>query len=151
LTGEFPGEHSIGIKITDPTPNGNLLLRQFVRGKIDGRRQKLALCKYLAVQMNKVEGVDSLNLGVVTSNGITYRKQVPVSGGKQVLRIPLAQLSLGETMIQPEGYPSFLPDTFNSETNIPLNVQDIEFIEIMTGANTIKKGLDMQVMSVWLE
>jgi len=151
ITGEYPGELSIGIKITDLSPNGNLLLRQFVKGKIDGRRQKLALCKYLAVQLNKTEGVDSLNIGVVTANGMTYRKQVSVSNSKQILRIPFAQLSLGETMIQPEGYPSFLPDTFKPATNIPLNVQDIEFLEIMTGTNMIKNGFNIQVIGAWLE
>ena len=151
VVGEYPGEHFISIKIDEPSTEGNLLLRQYVKDKIDGRRHKLADCKYLAIQLNNIEGVDSLKFGLISDQGLTYKTAVNVSGGKQILRIPVAQLSLGETMIQPEGYPSFLPDTFQSKSNIPLNIQNIEFFEIMTGKHAMKKDFNIQLMSVWIE
>nr|WP_320037913.1 cellulase family glycosylhydrolase [uncultured Bacteroides sp.] len=151
VVGEFPSEHLISIKIDEPSAEGNLLLRQYVKDKIDGRRHKLADCKYLAIQLNNTERVDSLKFGLISDKGLTYRTTVNVSGGKQVLRIPVTQLSLGETMIQPEGYPSFLPDTFQPQSNIPLNIQNIEFFEIMTGKHIMKKDFNIQLMGVWFE
>lgn len=149
--GKFPGEHSISIKITDPTANSNLLLRQFVKSKIDGRRQKLASCKSLFIKFNKLEGLDSLSIGFITSDGFTYRKRVAVSTGIEVLQIPFTQLYLSETILQPQGYPAFLPEVLKPEMNIPLNIQNLEFLEIMTDKGMTNKEAGIQIMSAWME
>ena len=148
--GEYPGQNYMRVTTDHLNFGSELLLRHHIKNNINGRRDRLATCKELCVKTGQMQGVDSLYIGFITVDGLTYKKQVPVTN--ENIRIPLSDLMLGKTILQPKAYPSFLPDYFDpQDKKIPFNQSEVEFVEISTGRNYEVANPVIEIESIWIE
>ena len=148
--GEYPGQNYTLLTTSHLSPKSELLIRHYIKNNINGRRDRLSTCKELCIKTGQIRGIDSLRIGFITADGLTYKKQVPVTN--ENIRIQFSDLELGKTMLQPRSYPSFLPDYFEpQDKTISFKQSEIEFIEISTGQNNQIENPVVGIESIWIE
>ena len=148
--GEYPGKLYTSVSAVFDTNGGDLLLRHYVKPKLDGRKDKLESSKYLYVKLNEMEGIDSLSVGFITKDGFTYKKKIAAKKGIAV--IPFVDLQLERTALLPQAYPAFLPAYFYPQKiEKVFNVNEVEFWEINTGTIRESGYYKFEVESVWLQ
>lgn len=148
--GKYPGVLYTSVSAKIKASMGELLLRHYIRPKVDGRLDKLNKSKHLYVKFAEMEGVDSLNVGFITKDGFTYKKRIKARKG--VVEIPLVDLQLVRTALLPQAYPAFLPAYFYPYgVNQKFDINEIEFWEITTGSVLSPGYYKFEVESIWLQ
>lgn len=104
----------------------------------------------LKLRTGRVEGIDSVSVGLVTRDGFTYSATVPVTT-EGTAAVDLSGLTLDDTLLTPTPYPSFLSQRFTPDagTAMPFSVADIEKVVISVPARPQEATLDL--MGIWLE
>lgn len=149
-TGSYPGLYYSRIEGKELKPENELLLRHYIKDHVTGRKDKLTHSKTLCLKPGETKGFDTLYIGVISADGLTYKKEVKLTD--DIIRIPLSELLLTQTILQPQCYPSFLPDYFTPEKgSYPLVNNDIEFIEISTGKGKGIADYILELENAWLE
>jgi hypothetical protein len=148
-TGESPGQVYTQVTAHSLKADNELLVRHYIKENISGRLDDINGCKELYLKSGQIHGIDSLHIGFITTDGATYKKQVPARPG--IIRIPLPELSPTHTILQPQAYPAFLPVYFEPQNNIPFNKAEIEFVEISTGQNHTVENLVIEIESIWMK
>lgn len=96
------------------------------------------------------EGIDSVTVAVVNSDGFTYAASVPLRGGEAV--VSPSDMKLTNTLLSPEPYPVFLSREFvpDPATATPLSLDDIERVKLIfdqpSGTST-----DVGIKGIWIE
>jgi hypothetical protein len=149
-TGDYPGKEYTQVTATRLNSGEELLLRRYIKSNIAGRVDKLNECRELCVKFGQIKGTENLHIGFITADGLTYKTQITANSG--IVRIPLSELKLTQTILQPQAYPSFLPAYFDpQEKTIPFNKPEIEFVEISTGRNNEMENPCIEIESIWME
>lgn len=101
----------------------------------------------VVISLDKYQGVKEIEIAILSTDGITYSaKEVPATR----VEVPLSRLKQSPTLICPAPYPSFLPRTFESPEKIPLQVSELEFIQV-TVSGEINTPLLLEIQGIWLE
>jgi Cellulase (glycosyl hydrolase family 5). len=148
--GSYPTEKALSFTVNEMNPKGEFLLRSYIHEKVNGRRDKLAKCSQLCAKFGQLHGIDSLQIGFITTDGFTYKTTVKVTNNA-LIHIPIANLQQTVTILRPMQYPGFMPDYRKPEKTILLDLQKIDFIEISTGSGLSVKQPAVDLFGVWLE
>lgn len=124
--------------------------KKYIKDNVSTRPTALADAKELFVSVKKSDRINNLNVGFITSDGLSYSANISLSAGEQVYRIPLKDLKLGKTAILPAPYPTFLDRYFTPDTDIVFDVRKIETLELSTD-QSVPDGAELQLNSIWLE
>ncbi|MGN0206378.1 MAG: hypothetical protein ACI4BC_03970 [Muribaculaceae bacterium] len=146
----YSGEEPTGVDymeftMTASTDSTSLYLRKWVGDIVNGTSKQR-----INVSIGTIEGVQEIDIAVITKMGITYRKRLKVYNNG-ILKMDLSEMSQDYTALIPAPYPDFLNRKFYTPESIPLKTEEIEQIEISTPA--VEKGstVRLQLRSVWLE
>ncbi|KAA6321977.1 hypothetical protein EZS27_028436, partial [termite gut metagenome] len=149
-TGASPEDKRILISARELKPENRIVVRSYIKEKIEGRLNDLPACKQLYVKTGEVTGIGDLEVGFVTTDGYTYQFETPVKANA-LLEIPLDKLVAGKTILRPAAYPTFLPDYFTPEIEIPFDIRKIEFLEITTKEGQSAEHPAFEIKSAWLK
>jgi hypothetical protein len=105
--------------------------------------------KTLCLRLGNVKGFDSLSIGFISIDGLTYKKRIKIDDN--IIRIPLDDIQLVPTILQPQAYPAFLPDYFTPNHSVPLKNGEFEFLEISTGKGAVVQEYILELECAWLE
>lgn len=148
--GDYPSQKYTRVTTDKLEPEQELLVRHYIKEKVDGRKDKLNESNYLCLKVGNINGIDLLHIGFITVDGLTFKKEVKTTN--ETIRIPLKELELTQTILQPQAYPSFLPDYFTPrQTNISFNQMDVEFLEISSGTNNRSENPVIEIECAWME
>lgn len=125
-------------------------IRKYIKNEADPRKESLAVCKYVCIDIRNSTGIDSLRAGFITSNGFTYSANVPLTSPKGIIRIPVSDMKQTVTALLPSPYPTFLERYFIPDTQLPFSIREIETLEVSTGEYK-NKEINLEVGSIWLE
>lgn len=148
--GASPGDKRLRITSKELEAENRIIIRSYIKDKVDGRPNRLASGKQLCLQTGELKGIDRLEVGFVTTDGFTYKKEVAV-GSDQTIQIPFSELALGKTILRPNGYPSFLPDYFTPDTDAAFDARKIEILEITTIEGAKAEQPVVELKGVWME
>jgi hypothetical protein len=149
-TGASPEDKRILISARELKPENRIVVRSYIKEKTEGRLNDLPACKQLYVKIGEVTGISDLEVGFVTTDGYTYQFETPVKANA-LLEIPLDKLVAGKTSLRPAAYPTFLPDYFTPEVEIPFDIRKIEFLEITTKEGQSAEHPAFEIKSAWLK
>lgn len=124
--------------------------KKYIKDDVSTRPKALAEAKDLFVSVKKSDKIDNLNVGFITSDGLSYSANISLTQGEQVYRISLKNLKLGKTAILPAPYPSFLERYFEPDTNIVFDIRKIEMLEFSTD-HSVPDGAELELNSIWLK
>lgn len=115
-------------------------------GVLDG-----AINATLVIKAGKSEEVDSITVGVVNSDGVTYSKKIPFEENR-LLRVPIGELSQSPTLLCPAPYPTFLrremmPEGYNRQ----LTAAEIEKLQLVISSEASDKDAYAEIAGVWIE
>lgn len=102
----------------------------------------------LIVSLDDVDGIEEVEIGFVSSNGLTYTvKATP----EKLMKIDLSSLTQSTTYLCPAPFPVFLKREFNADKTLPFALQDAEFIQIVFSG--MKQGVEAKasIIGAWLE
>lgn len=150
-SGDYPGRYYSRIEgEKELSAENDFLIRHYVKDQVSNRTSRLVQSKMLCFKFGEVIGFDSLFVGIITADGLTYKAPVKVEKG--ILRVPLTNLRLTQTVLQPQAYPAFLPDYFVPKgLSDSFRNEDIEFFEISTGNGRAVRRYAVELESVWIE
>lgn len=100
----------------------------------------------LVVSLGKFEGLQELELSLISSKGITYSTRVSPD---TMIEIPVVALNQSPTLILPAPFPDFLSRRFESTTAIPLKTEEIEFVQITIDGEA--KPITLEIKGIWLQ
>lgn len=100
----------------------------------------------LVVSLGTFEGLQELELSLISSKGITYSTRVSPD---TMIEIPVAALNQSPTLILPAPFPDFLSRRFESTTAIPLKTEEIEFVQITIDGEA--KPITLEIKGIWLQ
>lgn len=100
----------------------------------------------LVVSLGKFEGLQELELSLISSKGITYSTRVSPD---TMIEIPVVALNQSPTLILPAPFPGFLSRRFESTTAIPLKTEEIEFVQITIDGEA--KPITLEIKGIWLQ
>lgn len=102
--------------------------------------------RLLVVSLGTFEGLQELELSLISSKGITYSTRVSPD---TMIEIPVAALNQSPTLILPAPFPDFLSRRFESTTAIPLKTEEIEFVQITIDGEA--KPITLEIKGIWLQ
>lgn len=100
----------------------------------------------LVVSLGTFEGLQELELSLISSQGITYSTRVSPD---TMIEIPVVALNQSPTLILPAPFPGFLSRRFESTTAIPLKTEEIEFVQITIDGEA--KPITLEIKGIWLQ
>ncbi|MCC8070655.1 MAG: hypothetical protein LIO90_02490 [Bacteroidales bacterium] len=106
---------------------------------------------HLNVETGACEGIDDLQLALITRDGLSYNAHLPLVPGVHSLTID--DFALSTTLLCPEPYPVFLGREFtpdSSAATIPLHLSEIEDIQVIGHAEA-GSNASLALKSVWIE
>lgn len=146
--GELFGVPAVTVACGDSAVSVDVVtLGKYVRPLIEASGDPVS---QIGLALGRVEGVDSVDVSVCTTDGFTYRQRVSVSSGGRPV-VSLDALRPGPTLLNPAPYPSFLQRSFEPDPqHVPaLNPADIESFII---AIPSPKGVfSLEVAGVWMQ
>lgn len=129
--------------------NARFFWRRHIADAVAHRKERLAEATHLCVAIPNAGGLDSLAVGVTTSDGYTYSTSVILKDA-QVVRVPLAGLQLGDTPLLPAPYPVFLDRYFTPSGQHPFDREAIESLLLHT-LGQVPAAASLAIGNVWLE
>ncbi|MDE6099286.1 MAG: cellulase family glycosylhydrolase [Muribaculaceae bacterium] len=126
--------------------------------------EHLLLCKYVAdaiergipsensrivLRLGTVEGIDSLNVNIVSADGFTYSAPVAVKSGATV-EVPVGDLRLSPTWLTPAPYPSFLERRFIPDTSAAPRLDPAETESIVIDAPASPEEMNLEILGIYM-
>lgn len=120
----------------------HLLLSRHVADRVAGSR--LSADSRIVLRLGRVEGVDSLNVNLVSADGFSYSSPVAAESGS-IVELPLSALRLSDTWLTPAPYPSFLERRFTPDASITpaFNPAEAEIIVIEAPASAAEMNVEI--------
>lgn len=125
----------------------NYLVRKYIGDIVGALRSQVSRTTHIVLCTAGGEGLDSVNVSLVTSEGITYTCRKALSESN--ITVPYEQLRQSPTAIVPIAYPDFTDCYFETSTPLPFDPADIEFIELSTG--DIRQPAQLLLIGAFLE
>ncbi len=147
---DFASSPSILFKIHKKDTDARFFWKKYIKDNVSYRQESLAKTKELCLSIKKSDQIKNLNVGFITSDGLSYSTNISLIDGNQVYKVSLNDLKLGKTAILPTPYPSFIERYFTPDTNVSFDVSKIETLELSTD-KTIADGAEIEINSIWLE
>lgn len=120
-------------------------VKYYVNDKISHLRKQLPEKKTLIIKARSINSeTETIQVAIVTKDGTAYGKQIEIGKGLKEYEIPIIELEKVKTITMPRPYPSFLPYYFISKSEKPINIEDIESIQISIGPGLSKSKLEDQ-------
>ena len=123
-----------------------VFLRKNVSDVIKSCSDALPSFKYLCIRLKEKQGV--LMVGVVTSEGITYRAKAEIDANG-ISRLLLSSLQQSETALLPVAYPLFMKQYFTASETTVLQLSQIQSLELMLDAD--RQAVSLQIGDIWME
>lgn len=116
--------------------------RYYVNEKINHLRGYLSGKKTLVIKSRSLDAEPKpVQVALITKDGKAYGKVIVFGTAMQEIEIPLSELAPVKLVTMPRPYPTFLPYYFFNKTDSPLNIEDIEGIQISVGPGLPETGL----------
>lgn len=122
-----------------------VVMKRYVGDEL-GSHPYVAQKHLLVVSLGTFEGLQELELSLISSQGITYSTRVSPD---TMIEIPVVALNQSPTLILPAPFPGFLSRRFESTTAIPLKTEEIEFVQITIDGEA--KPITLEIKGIWLQ
>lgn len=120
-------------------------IKYYVNNKISHLRTQLSEKNKLVIKARSINNeVETIQVAMVTKDGTAYGKQIEIGKEMKEYEIPIIELVKVKTITMPRPYPSFLPYYFISKNENPINIEDIESIQISIGPGLSESKLKDQ-------
>jgi len=121
------------------------VIKRYVGDEL-GSHPYLSQKRSLVVSLGENEGVNDMEVAVISTAGITYSAKVTPASR---IEVPVERLGQSTTLICPAPYPAFLSRKFETTATIPLKTEDIEFVQITVQG----KGMPvvLEIKGIWLK
>ncbi|MEZ4773364.1 MAG: alpha/beta hydrolase-fold protein [Bacteroidia bacterium] len=131
-------------------------VRYYLNPRIDHLSGQLNAKKNLVIKARSLhEQPESVQIALVTRKGNAYGKVITLSTEMAEYVIPLEEMAKVQTVTMPRPYPGFLPYYFMGGNEEPLNLADIEGLQISIGPGLSAPALSAEhhlgIVSVSLE
>jgi hypothetical protein len=131
VTSETPG--SLAMKVMNANGTNQFMGIQYYFGdKIVGRQHEFPDYKKIVLKARASQQVN-VKLTLITSDADAYSATTKISAEWQEIEIPLSALKKDSFLLLPRPYPGFLPLWFKTKNDRPLDISDIEKLEISFG------------------
>ncbi|MDR1763920.1 MAG: hypothetical protein LBR64_08235, partial [Dysgonamonadaceae bacterium] len=130
-------------------PETRFFWRKYVKNEMENRKYGIENAQNICLQLS-VNGVDTVNIGLITSDGFTYSAIADLSASESVLKIPLDRLKQAPTALLPQPYPVFLDNHFVPDVQIPFDKRKIEMFEISVSGLSAENAA-ISLGNIWLE
>lgn len=149
ISGAPIGENLVRLQLSKPVDDLETVSVSRYIGDIIAAYPDMAQDRTLCLSTAAAEGVDSVNIALVTRDGFTYSAKVAVSPDG-IARVKTSQLSLVPTLLNPAPYPSFLERRFHPDpaTAVPFKLSEAEILTLYLD-NPSPFTLDLR--GIWLE
>lgn len=142
-----PGRYVVSL----PDVKDLLTLRRYVGDELVGDTRLKSVDNINILLSDYVPESVDMEVGIIGKNGITYTAplnsaEVKNSQTGKVYTIPISRLSQTATQIIPTPHPAFLPRIAPETTPEPLDISEIDFIEIRLSGNSSP----VEIVSAWL-
>lgn len=143
--------NALALKATINQPAAGQLMgwQYFFADKIRGRKEELTSVSKLVVRARSAEGARA-KVSLITSVGDAYSASVDLTTEWREWELPLSALTKDAYLLLPRPYPGFLPLYFTTEGNRPLNITDIEKLQVTFGEGATSP-VSIEVESVQLK
>lgn len=144
------GENAVGLRLDRRDNARRVILSKYVADIMSPRTISPEARIHLSLVDVRDEGIDSVTVAVVNSDGFTYAASVPLRVGEAV--VSPSDMKLTNTLLSPEPYPVFLSREFvpDPATATPLSLDDIERVQLIfdqpSGTST-----DVGIKGIWIE
>ncbi len=136
--------------IYNPAQDTQLIALKYVGDLIEGLSD-IPEDAEVCIEIADVEGLSSLELALITNNGLSYNAQLPLQDG--VARLRVSDFTLSPTLLCPEPYPVFLGRVFTpgpEAQSIPLHLNALENIQLI-GQSHPSTPASFSLKSLWIE
>lgn len=143
---------SYALRITGRLSEDDLLfVREYVGDEVRARREHLGEFTHVVVRArSRSPETNTLQLGLLTTDGYTYAAPLELSPEWTDVRIPFDALRQTGTALR-LAYPQMMDDFFVPSRAIPFDPRRIEQWEISTAGAFDAGALDFEVENLWLE
>jgi hypothetical protein len=139
------------LKATMNKPDGKAFMgwQYFFGDKIGGRKDELSSFTKLLVRARSSQEANA-KISLISTTADAYASSISLSKEWKEIEIPLSSLKKDSYLLLPRPYPGFLPLRFTTAGNNPLNITEIEKLEITFGDGH-SSLVSIEVESVRLE
>lgn len=128
----------------------------YIRDELEGRLQEAAGFKQVVLKGRGESGHPvTVRVALITWQAQAFVKTIALPNSSGEVVIPLSEFRPDSFLLLPRPYPHFLPLWFKSSSTAPLNLADVERLEISFGHHTgplsLDKSLSVEIASVWLQ
>ena len=151
-TSMTPGEVFVKTSMSNPG-NGRFMAWQFYVGdNVKGRQRELPIYNNVVVKARAMGAEPAtVHVTLITKDARAFSADIIADQNLKEISIPVASMKLDSMLLLPRPYPGFHPLYFKSSSNAPLDLKDIEKIEISFGKNApFGTPLTLEVESIFL-
>lgn len=118
-------------------------IRKYVGEELKAVRSMLDDMDEVTLYCGDIEGVDQLNVTLISDMGIAYTATVDVTPQTQNIVVKVGELKQSPVALLPIAYPAFSSQYFETSEQIPFAMSQIEHIEISTPAITERVSMSL--------
>lgn len=118
-------------------------IRKYVGEELKAVRSMLDDMDEVTLYCGDIEGVDQLNVTLISDMGIAYTATVDVTAQTQNIVVKVGELKQSPVALLPIAYPAFSSQYFETSEQIPFAMSQIEHIEISTPAITERVSMSL--------
>jgi hypothetical protein len=141
--------------ITKPATNQVMGWHAYIGDKLNGRLQEAAGFKQLVIKGRGEGQPVTVRVALITRQAQAFVKTIALPNSSGEVVIPLSEFRPDSFLLLPRPYPHFLPLWFKSSSTAPMNLADVERLEISFGQHTgpvpVDRSLSVEIASVWLQ
>lgn len=147
---DLKGSKALVFKSHKKDTDARFFWKKYIKDDVANRKEALQKAQAIYANLNGTHNIDNLNVGFITSDGLSYSAKIAVGADSKTYRISLTDLKQGATTLLPAPYPTFLDRYFTPDTGILFDITKIEYIELSTD-QTNKNEITLELNSIYLK
>ena len=115
---------------------------------------KAANFKDLVIKARSSVAEDLLiEIGLIDANGQNFSKEINLGSNWQLIRIPIASLKPGKSLLLPRPYPGFLPLWFSTDQVANIDLKKLDKLQLFLRYDNMPLDVDFnwELGAIWLE
>ncbi|TPE46367.1 cellulase family glycosylhydrolase [Pontibacter mangrovi] len=152
--GTRSGELVLRLAVERLPAEGVMGFQYYVGDKLDNRATELQAFRKLVVKARATTpGPVKANITLITADAAAYTATVTLNSEMKQIEVPLQSLQPSSFLLLPRPYPGFHPLRFTPSSQGPLQVSEVEQMQLTVGEGAEAKGkkYGFEIQGVWLE
>jgi hypothetical protein len=94
-----------------------------------------------------------IQIGLIDASGQNFSKEINLRSDWQLIKIPIASLKPGKSLLLPRPYPGFLPLWFSTDQGTSINLKKLDKLQLFLTYDNIpaNAAFNWELGAVWLE